>query len=266
MPGSCHIQIRSGFLVINMSPVSNVFTISDALCSMDVFCKRISWALGVENESCESNFASQSGYQMFQLTEVKNTHCPSGKNKNKSPCHLRSLFKKRKGILWALCHSEVGGRPWNDQVWIGLQWSPSDVTSGGGVGCVRGRGYVQGRGVAPTMWPITWCMWCTFPLFIRGYLTNTGNCPWLDKVSVYVRRSRCPRLTSFAVFILLVTSRVASLTEFQLLATFSRLFCSTLQHFTRLRVEQLTSQLKWCAKNDDFSWCAGVAKRNFSAN
>ena len=92
MPGSCHIQIRSGFLVINMSPVSNVFTISDALCSMDVFCKRISWPLGVENESCESNFASQSGYQMFQLTEVKNTHCPSGKNKNKSPCHLRSLF------------------------------------------------------------------------------------------------------------------------------------------------------------------------------
>ena len=83
MPGSCHIQIRSGFLVIYMSPVSNVFTISDALCSMDVFCKRISWPLGVENESCESNFASQSGYQMFQLTEVKNTHCPSGKTKTK---------------------------------------------------------------------------------------------------------------------------------------------------------------------------------------
>ena len=101
MPRSCHIQIRSGFLVINVSPVSNVFTISDALCSIDVFCKGISWPLGVENESHESNFASQSSYQMFQLTEVKNAHCPNGKNKNKSPCHLRSLFKERGGFLWA---------------------------------------------------------------------------------------------------------------------------------------------------------------------
>ena len=152
--------------------------------------------------------------------------------------------------------------------------------------CSAGEG-ISGGGVAPTVWPIPWCMWCTFPLFIRGYLTKhwqlpmtwQGVCVWprLNVVRLWsldleicnqigVHRSRCPRLTSFVVFILLVTSRVASLTEFQLLATFSGLFCSTLQHFTRLRVEQLTSQLKWRAKNDDFSWCAGVAKRNCSAN
>ena len=52
----------------------------------------------------------------------------------------------------------------------GLQWSPLDVTSDGGNS--RGgyfwgggpKGWVCLGGVVPTMWPIPWCMQCTYSL------------------------------------------------------------------------------------------------------
>ena len=59
----------------------------------------------------------------------------------------------------------------SEQIWTGLQWWPPDVTSNGkgvsrGMDMSRG-GYVQRRGVSlggtPTMWPISWCLWCYLP-------------------------------------------------------------------------------------------------------
>ena len=74
-------------------------------------------------------------------------------------------------VATTICHGGGGlFRSPNEQVWTGLRWSPPDVTSrgakswglmtrGGGQGvspqvwCPGWRGY-------PTMWPISWCIWC----------------------------------------------------------------------------------------------------------
>ena len=50
-------------------------------------------------------------------------------------------------------HSEAMGWSQNEQVWTGLQWSP---TGGSKVWCPGGVPY-------PTMWPIPWCISC-YPL------------------------------------------------------------------------------------------------------
>ena len=52
--------------------------------------------------------------------------------------------------------SLLGSRSINEQVWTGLQWSPPDVTWEG-----RSLGLMWGG--HPTMWPITWCIWCYLP-------------------------------------------------------------------------------------------------------
>ena len=77
----------------------------------------------------------------------------------------------------------VGFRSSREQDWTYLQWWPSDVSSGVGVGYPRGSvGYPRA---------IPWCMWCAYPLFSwanrnrwKHYLSRNFVCRKICKVSI----------------------------------------------------------------------------------
>ena len=86
--------------------------------------------------------------------------------------NVRKKFEQVSSDHHQMSLARGGGSP-NEQVWTGLQWSPTDATSRGWVprSDVQGHGRVEGYptwpflwwgGGYPAMWPIPWCIWC-FP-------------------------------------------------------------------------------------------------------